>query len=324
MVRQARRDLRVGRFPTAPRRRALCCCVTVSRERDSFIVSEELFSDVTMVIPAYNAAATIERTIRSARWLAGARVVVVDDGSTDDTTERARGNGAEVVSQPNQGAAVARKTGLAVAETPLVIFEDSDDQLLAGIRTACKVIRSDERIACVGGRAVFAAADGSKVRRPTGAEPGVIGVEDLLRRRYAPFPPSAAVWRTAKAREAALAQPPSLQPRFAEDFELLIRAAIVGSVVAIEDFTSSYSSVGGKSFDNAVDGVRDSERIRQYYSAFFGIDVDLLTPRQIKDQAAWRKFFATGKADKPLSILRYAFDNRGLLGRFVRKRMESH
>ena len=96
--------------------------------------------DCTVIIPAYNAAAFIETSVRSA--LAQGpdgplRVIVVDDESTDDTVARAgRIDGVEVIRKKNGGAAAARNAGLALATTRFVIFLDADDELLEGAVTA--------------------------------------------------------------------------------------------------------------------------------------------------------------------------------------------
>jgi cellulose synthase/poly-beta-1,6-N-acetylglucosamine synthase-like glycosyltransferase/peptidoglycan/xylan/chitin deacetylase (PgdA/CDA1 family) len=86
---------------------------------------------VTIVVPAFNEAAGIEAAVRS---LAGSDypdvdVLVVDDGSTDDTAELVRRLGlanVRVVSQPNQGKAAALNTGIAEARGELVVMVDGD------------------------------------------------------------------------------------------------------------------------------------------------------------------------------------------------------
>jgi Glycosyl transferase family 2 len=76
--------------------------------------------DVAVIIPAWNEAERIIATVEAASKLAGADVlVVVDDGSTDDTAARAAGAGATVVRHArNRGKAAAMETG---AETVRLI-----------------------------------------------------------------------------------------------------------------------------------------------------------------------------------------------------------
>jgi glycosyltransferase involved in cell wall biosynthesis len=84
-----------------------------------------------VIIPAFNRAGTIGRAIESA--LAQTRppieIVVVDDGSTDNTAAAvaAYGNSVRYVYQPNAGASAARNRGVESANAPWVAFLDSDD-----------------------------------------------------------------------------------------------------------------------------------------------------------------------------------------------------
>lgn len=84
---------------------------------------------------AYNAAATVESAIASAlnQTVADLEVLVVDDGSTDDTAtlvEALTDLRLRLVRQQNAGPAVARNSGLALARGRFVSFLDSDDLLL--------------------------------------------------------------------------------------------------------------------------------------------------------------------------------------------------
>ena len=69
-------------------------------------------ADVAALIPAYRAGATVGRVVEGARREL-AHVIVVDDGSNDDTSARARAAGAEVIQHPaNSGKGAALRTGL--------------------------------------------------------------------------------------------------------------------------------------------------------------------------------------------------------------------
>ena len=84
---------------------------------------------VSAVIPAYNAEAFIAETIESVRaqTLPVAELLLVDDGSTDNTAEIARGMGVRVVSQPNAGLATTRNRCVRESTQPWIAFIDSDD-----------------------------------------------------------------------------------------------------------------------------------------------------------------------------------------------------
>lgn len=94
---------------------------------------------VAVIIPAWNASASIARAIASA--LAEPEVgdiIVVDDASTDDTATAAAaaddGSGRlRIIRQAlNRGPAAARNIGIAATSRPFVAVLDSDDFLLAG------------------------------------------------------------------------------------------------------------------------------------------------------------------------------------------------
>jgi glycosyltransferase involved in cell wall biosynthesis len=96
---------------------------------------------VSVIVPAYNAGATIGRALESiaAQTLPPAEVIVVDDGSTDATAERARAMQAVlapvrlvVVSQENAGAGAARNRAVREASQDYLAFLDADDEWLPG------------------------------------------------------------------------------------------------------------------------------------------------------------------------------------------------
>lgn len=92
---------------------------------------------VDVIIPVYNAAAYLARAVESALACPQARVILVDDGSTDGSAELCDALAGEesrvtVLHQPNRGASAARNAGLAAAEAAYVAFLDADDVLLPG------------------------------------------------------------------------------------------------------------------------------------------------------------------------------------------------
>lgn len=89
---------------------------------------------VSIVIPAYNSAAFIRDALDSclAQTYPHTEIIVVDDGSTDNTCDIVRSYGERIrlVQQPNSGPAIARNTGVAHAQGDYIQFCDSDDYLL--------------------------------------------------------------------------------------------------------------------------------------------------------------------------------------------------
>jgi glycosyltransferase involved in cell wall biosynthesis len=84
----------------------------------------------TVVIPAFNEAGSIASVVaelrQTARW---SEIIVVDDGSVDDTEARAGAAGARVVRHPyNKGNGAAVKSGIRNANTPFIVIVDADGQ----------------------------------------------------------------------------------------------------------------------------------------------------------------------------------------------------
>jgi glycosyltransferase involved in cell wall biosynthesis len=99
---------------------------------------------LSVVICSLNGAASVDRCIRSLEAQtvrSSLELIVVDDGSTDTTSQVAQAHGATVIRHAvNLGLAAARNSGLAAATAPIVAFLDDDceperqwaEQLLAG------------------------------------------------------------------------------------------------------------------------------------------------------------------------------------------------
>jgi|GEM_PF-108175 len=89
---------------------------------------------VSILVPAFNSQEWIADTLRSAIAQTRARkeIIVVDDGSTDQTLAIARQFGSDcvrVVSQENQGAAAARNNALSLSRGDYIQWLDADDLL---------------------------------------------------------------------------------------------------------------------------------------------------------------------------------------------------
>ena len=125
--------------------------------------------DVSIVVPARNAEVHLRETLKSVEpaGTAGAEVVLVDDGSTDRTSEvfseiAARWPAVQLVRQSWSGLGAARNTGLAATSRRFVVFLDSDDYLY---------VDGLERLVHVAGKGFAPVCRGGEFRHSAGSHP---------------------------------------------------------------------------------------------------------------------------------------------------------
>lgn len=96
---------------------------------------------ITAIIPAFNESGRIHATIKALRSLGCIdRILVIDDGSSDDTANISMSGGAEVIRlDKNMGKANAMKKGFESATTPVILFIDADLGLTA--KEAIKLLK---------------------------------------------------------------------------------------------------------------------------------------------------------------------------------------
>src|SRR5437867_2391143 len=90
---------------------------------------------VSVVIPCYNNAPFLRDAIQSvlSQTYERTEFIVVDDGSSDDTSDVASSDpGIRLIRQQNQGVSAARNAGLRQSRGDYVVFLDADDRLLPG------------------------------------------------------------------------------------------------------------------------------------------------------------------------------------------------
>ena len=102
------------------------------RNIDERAAATSLPTQVTVIIPAYNEGLHIAQgleQVRSALATTGwdFEIIVVDDGSRDDTGNAAAGTGVRVIThRRNRGYGAALKTGIAAASHPWILITDAD------------------------------------------------------------------------------------------------------------------------------------------------------------------------------------------------------
>ena len=106
---------------------------------------------ISVVIPAYNSSFFIRETVHSAfmQTVVGfdVEVIVIDDGSSDDTADIAKASGALVVRKKNGGVSSSRNVGLRHAHGQYILFLDGDDRLRPGaLEVLMKALTADSEL----------------------------------------------------------------------------------------------------------------------------------------------------------------------------------
>ncbi|MEH6564951.1 MAG: glycosyltransferase family A protein [Halopseudomonas sp.] len=134
------------------------------------MAADEAVADplVSVVVPCYNYAAYVGDTLRSvlAQEYANFELVVVDDGSTDDSAQvisevlaqeqdKSLARRVEFIRQPNAGVSAALNTGIAQARGAYIATFDADDIMPAGrLSTQMTYLLAHPEVGCLGGGAV--------------------------------------------------------------------------------------------------------------------------------------------------------------------------
>jgi glycosyltransferase involved in cell wall biosynthesis len=175
-------------------------------------------------------------------------VVVVDDGSTDDSAAIAARHPVTLVRQPNGGLSSARNAGLAASHGQIVIFLDADDRLypdaagaaVAAFQSAPAAMMAFGRCQLIdeGNRPLL-----TSLPRVTGAF-----YAELLRRNY--------IWTPAMAacRREVFARTGGFDPRLnaSADYDLYLRIAREFSVVSHDVLVADYRQHGNNMSRNPV------------------------------------------------------------------------
>lgn len=111
---------------------------------------------ISVIIPAYQAEKYIAQAVDSVRrqeWDKEMEIIVIDDGSKDNTVGVAETLDVQIIRKAQGGAASARNAGLRVAKGDLILLLDADDMLTDGALHAMYAALAD------GADAVFAMAE---------------------------------------------------------------------------------------------------------------------------------------------------------------------
>ena len=226
---------------------------------------------VTTVIATYNRAEIVSRAIESvlAQTYRNIEVVVVDDGSKDNTQEvlRQYGSRVRVVCQENTGPAAARNRGIALAQGEMIAFLDSDDAWLPEkIERQTKLLHSvNQSVPCCICNATIRAANAqdhtsfqSALLDPAIEEGFWVNAAHVLTSRYVLFNQAVLIRRAAL--ESAGGFDESL--RYLEDYDLALRLSLLGPWTFIREPLLIYHK--GTAGSLAEESLQKASRLAEY------------------------------------------------------------
>jgi glycosyltransferase involved in cell wall biosynthesis len=195
-----------------------------------------------VVVPAYNAARTAGQAISSAlgQTLSDLEVIVVDDGSTDSTSnvvDTLTDPRVRLISQANAGAGAARNAGIEAARGRWVAFLDADDLWLpTKLETQLDVVRASPG-AMAAQSSVYFVDDHLRFLSVERCSRSHDGLLDVLRFKNTPAAPS-----TLVADRGLLAEIGGFDDSLVilEDWDLMIKLARYGKLVSVEEPLALY------------------------------------------------------------------------------------
>jgi glycosyltransferase involved in cell wall biosynthesis len=192
---------------------------------------------VSVIIPTYNRANTVPETIDSVleQTYSNLEVIVVDDGSKDNTQEVLRGYGTRIrnIQQENAGQMVARNRGIQEASGEIICFLDSDDLWLPRcVERHVQVLeKAPAEVPCSLANGWLYFADGRRMTSfqnshlfPSLDEGLCLNIPDILSSRFVMFCQFIAIRREALQKAHGFDE----DLKFMEDYALPLRLALLG------------------------------------------------------------------------------------------------
>lgn len=202
----------------------------------------------SVIIPLYNKAPYIAKAIESVlgQTYRDFEVIVIDDGSTDQSLEVAKtfeNKSITIISQPNSGVSTARNNGVKLAKHPYICFLDADDWWHPTFLEEMKRLITDFPDAGIYGSGYYIVKNGQEriapIGVPQGFEQGIIDYCEVYAKTLCmPLTSiSVVIPKHIFDEEKGFKS----QLKFGEDFDLWIRIALKHKVILVNKPLAYYN-----------------------------------------------------------------------------------
>ena len=202
----------------------------------------------SVIIPLYNKAPYIAKAIESVlgQTFRDFEVIVIDDGSTDQSLEVAKtfeNKSITIISQPNSGVSTARNNGVKLAKHPYICFLDADDWWHPTFLEEMKRLITDFPDAGIYGSGYYIVKNGQEriapIGVPQGFEQGIIDYCEVYAKTLCmPLTSiSVVIPKHIFDEEKGFKS----QLKFGEDFDLWIRIALKHQVILVNKPLAYYN-----------------------------------------------------------------------------------
>jgi len=255
---------------------------------------------VSVVIPLYNKERYITTTLRSvlSQTLQDLQIIVVDDGSTDQSAMLARSIGdhrVRVVTQENAGVEIARNTGLKASDSRFIVFLDADDVIYPQcLEQQSRRLEGDSALVAVATWAHQIDAKGRVIGRlrcpPTDRN---IRYQMCFSNPFV----NSSVMTLRSVIESIDGYDTTRGPRFAEDYDLWLRLSTRGSLGAVPRYLTAYRLLNESRSQSSLTRLQNSANLLScdYLSRLYGLQDEPLLQELIAvlnsaEDARKRKF----------------------------------
>jgi glycosyltransferase involved in cell wall biosynthesis len=232
---------------------------------------------VSVIIPTYNRASLLCQTIDNVlkQTYRNFELIIVDDGSTDDTLARLRtyGNRIRIIAQDNAGPAVARNRGAREARGEIIAFQDSDDlwKLSKLQRQVAFLEKVGPSTPCCLCNVVMRVVNGKELTsfdialiRLQDEESVWLNAPEVLATRFVLFNQAVAIRRGAFEKVGGFRE----DMKYDEDYDLALRLALEGPWAMIREPLVMYGEGSPESFSG--EALRNPIILKECELAIFG------------------------------------------------------